>query len=167
MTIYKVFGIRRYCTNCRYKTLLFPLKEKIYKTPVLPFEYNRCSGCGKKYEKIVSENKGETSASSCFCKSPYAENWGHVAAEEIRISSDFSWTAESPPICRQTRTASRMRSRASSRHSLSSRSGRSSSTFSSYMVLFFSLQSGEVSSNEGERHRHRHRQITSIGHRKG
>ena len=53
MGLYKVFGEKRYCINCRYKTLPFPLKEKLYKTPVLPFEFDRCSGCAKKYEDIL------------------------------------------------------------------------------------------------------------------
>lgn len=50
MSLYKVWGEKRYCTNCKYKTLCFPLTSILTKIPVTPFEMDRCSGCAKKYE---------------------------------------------------------------------------------------------------------------------
>jgi len=50
MGLYTVWGEKRYCTNCKYKTLSFPLTSILTKIPVTPFEMDRCSGCAKKYE---------------------------------------------------------------------------------------------------------------------
>lgn len=55
MGIYQAWGVRQYCDICRYKTLPYPLKIDTHRAPVEDWEAHRCSGCGKKYSTLCSE----------------------------------------------------------------------------------------------------------------